>query len=224
MRKRFAVLLAASALGVGAASPVAFAGTGTDAVTEDDGGTDYGWIGLLGLAGLAGLMGRKRDDRVDVRPLPLTPDTLRRLDRNFLLFYTGAARSASKILADQHSRTLEHDESMVANLHRTKEIGYESAALLEAGDLESYAELMHEHWQNKRARSPQIATSHIDDLYTLARRSGVTGGKLVGAGGGGFLLVYAPRPDDTRLAMAAAGAPETRFEFDFHGCVGQEFR
>jgi len=164
------------------------------------------------------------DDRVDVRPLPLTPDTLRRLDRNFLLFYTGAARSASKILADQHSRTLEHDESMVANLHRTKEIGYESAALLEAGDLESYAELMHEHWQNKRARSPQIATSHIDDLYTLARRSGVTGGKLVGAGGGGFLLVYAPRPDDTRLAMAAAGAPETRFEFDFHGCVGQEFR
>ncbi|MEJ7793231.1 MAG: WGxxGxxG family protein [Gaiellaceae bacterium] len=67
MRKRFAVLLAASALGVGAASPVAFAGTGTDAVTEDDGGTDYGWIGLLGLAGLAGLMGRKRDDRVDVR-------------------------------------------------------------------------------------------------------------------------------------------------------------
>jgi D-glycero-alpha-D-manno-heptose-7-phosphate kinase len=164
------------------------------------------------------------DDSVDVRPLALSEQTLRRMDRNFLLFFTGDARSASAILADQVSRTVGGDEAMVANLHRTKEIGLESVGLLESGDLDRYAELMHEHWENKRRRSPGMASERVDTLYTLARRSGAGGGKLVGAGGGGFLLVYAPRPDDTRQAMAAAGAPELSFEFDFLGCVGQEFR
>jgi D-glycero-alpha-D-manno-heptose-7-phosphate kinase len=164
------------------------------------------------------------DDSVEVRPLALSEQTLRLMDRNFLLFFTGDARSASAILADQVSRTVGGDKAMVANLHRTKEIGLESAALLESGDLERYAELMHEHWENKRHRSPGMASERVDTLYTLARRSGAGGGKLVGAGGGGFLLVYAPRPDDTRQAMAAAGAPELSFEFDFLGCVGQEFR
>jgi D-glycero-alpha-D-manno-heptose-7-phosphate kinase len=164
------------------------------------------------------------DDTVEVRPLVLAEQTLRMMDRNFLLFYTGDARSASAILADQVTRTTSGDAEMVANLHRTKEIGYESAALLQSGDLERYAELMHEHWVNKRRRSPGMASERVDTLYTLARRSGAIGGKLVGAGGGGFLLVYAPRPDDTRQAMAAAGAQELSFEFDFLGCVGQEFR
>lgn len=164
------------------------------------------------------------DDTVEVRPLPLAEATLRKMDRNFLLFYTGDSRSASSILADQVTRTEGRDAEMVANLHRTKEIGRESMALLESGDLDRYAELMHEHWENKRKRSPGMASERVDRLYTLARRSGATGGKLVGAGGGGFLLVYAPRPDDTRQAMAAAGAAELSFEFDFFGCVGQEFR
>jgi D-glycero-alpha-D-manno-heptose-7-phosphate kinase len=146
------------------------------------------------------------------------------MDRNFLLFYTGDTRSAGSILADQVSKTTGGDPAMVENLHRTKEIGYESMALLQSGDLERYAELMHDHWENKKRRSPGMANPRIDNLYTLARRSGAIGGKLVGAGGGGFLLVYAPRPDDTRQAMAAAGAPELSFEFDFFGCVGQEFR
>ena len=106
---------------------------------------------------------------------------------------------------------------MLENLHRTKEMGLESRALLEAGDLERYAELMHEHWQNKRERSPGMANENIDRLYTLARRSGVVGGKLVGAGGGGFLLVYASRPDDTRQAMRAAGVQELRFELRLPG-------
>ena len=98
------------------------------------------------------------------------------------------------------------DAEMLENLHRTKEMGRQSRELLVAGDLIGYAELMHEHWQNKRARSPGMATERIDELYTLARRSGAIGGKLVGAGGGGFLLVYARNPPDTRQAMAAAGA------------------
>ena len=111
---------------------------------------------------------------------------------------------------------------MLENLHRTKQMGLESRALLETGDLDRYAELMHEHWQNKRRRSPGMANENIDRLYTLARRSGVVGGKLVGAGGGGFLLVYASRPDDTRQAMRAAGVTELRFAFDFQGAIGEE--
>ena len=76
---------------------------------------------------------------------------------------------------------------------------------------------MHEHWENKRVRSPGMRSDRIDTLYTLARRSGAVGGKLVGAGGGGFLLVYTPRPADTRQAMAAAGSQELVFDFEFGG-------
>ena len=112
---------------------------------------------------------------------------------------------------------------MLANLHQIKEMGYRSAELLQTGDLFGYAELMHEHWQLKRSRSPGMTDEHIDNLYTLARRSGVIGGKLVGAGGGGFLLVYARRPDDTRQAMAAAGVEELVFDFDSQGVRGQDF-
>jgi D-glycero-alpha-D-manno-heptose-7-phosphate kinase len=82
---------------------------------------------------------------------------------------------------------------------------------------------MHEHWLNKRKRSPGMANEQIDNLYTLARRSGVIGGKLVGAGGGGFLLVYARNPADTRQAMIAAGARELPFDFEFSGAHSDEF-
>ena len=113
---------------------------------------------------------------------------------------------------------------MLENLHRTKEIGHRSRDLLVQGDLDAYAELMHEHWLNKRRRSPGMANERIDDLYTLARRSGVVGGKLVGAGGGGFLLVYAQNPEDTRQAMAAAGATELAFDFEFVGAHVERVR
>jgi len=164
-----------------------------------------------------------KDDTVTVEPLELSERTLGALRNNLLLFYTGAARSASAILADQVARTKDGEEAMLENLHRIKEMGYQSVALLRSGDLFAYAELMHEHWQVKRLRSPGMTDDHIDDLYTLARRSGVIGGKLVGAGGGGFLLVYARRPDDTRQAMAAAGVSELVFDFDSQGVRGQDY-
>ncbi|MGI8624660.1 MAG: galactokinase [Solirubrobacteraceae bacterium] len=160
---------------------------------------------------------------VRVEPLELSELTLRSLRNNMLLFYTGGARSASRILADQVERTRADDPEMLENLHRTKAMGYESRRLLEAGDLVGYAEIMHEHWEDKRRRSPEMTDEHIDRLYTLARRSGCVGGKLVGAGGGGFLLVYAKRPDDTRQAMAAAGAAELAFDFEFQGAFGTEY-
>jgi D-glycero-alpha-D-manno-heptose-7-phosphate kinase len=163
------------------------------------------------------------DERVDVEPLELEPETLRRLREHLLLFYTGEARDASAVLSDQHERSRRGDQEMLENLHRTKEMGYRSVELLRAGDLESYAELMGEHWQNKRRRSPSMASERIDRLYTLARRSGAIGGKLVGAGGGGFLLVYARRPSDTRQAMTAAGAEELVFDFEFGGAYASGY-
>jgi D-glycero-alpha-D-manno-heptose-7-phosphate kinase len=159
----------------------------------------------------------KPDGRVDVDPLELEPEALRKLKENLLLFYTGEVRAASVVLRDQDERSRARDPQMIDNLHTTKEMGYQSRDLLLAGDLEAYAELMHAHWENKRLRSPGMASARIDDLYTLARRSGVIGGKLVGAGGGGFLVVYARNPTDTRQAMAAAGAQELPFDFEFSG-------
>jgi D-glycero-alpha-D-manno-heptose-7-phosphate kinase len=164
-----------------------------------------------------------RDGTVDVEPLLFSNDTLARLQKNFLLFYTGEARSAAALLADQDKRTQTHDDAMIENLNRTKQIGYESRDLLERGDLDRYAELLHEHWQNKRQRSPGMANPRVDELYELARGSGAIGGKLVGAGGGGFLLLYTRRPDDLRSTFVEAGAPELPFEFDFQGCTGSEY-
>jgi D-glycero-alpha-D-manno-heptose-7-phosphate kinase len=163
------------------------------------------------------------DGGVVVEPLELEPSVLRRLRDQLLLFYTGEARSASKLLADQDERSKAGDEQMLENLHRTKELGKRSCELLRSGELEGYAELMHEHWEHKRRRSPGMANEHVDRLYMLARRSGVIGGKLVGAGGGGFLLLYSPRPEDTRQAMAAAGASELAFDFEFDGAYASEY-
>jgi D-glycero-alpha-D-manno-heptose-7-phosphate kinase len=160
---------------------------------------------------------------VDVEPLELDFGVLRKLRDHLLLFFTGEARSASSLLADQDQRSRSGDEEILENLHRTKELGRRSFELLQSGDLESYAELMHEHWQHKRQRSPGMTDDHIDRLYMLARRSGALGGKLVGAGGGGFLLVYCPRPEDTRQAMAAAGASELAFDFEFDGAYASEY-
>jgi D-glycero-alpha-D-manno-heptose-7-phosphate kinase len=162
------------------------------------------------------------DGSADVQPLELDPSTLRRLRDNLLLFYTGEARSAASVLADQDERSRGGDAQMLENLHLTKELGLRSRGLLLDGDLDGYGELMHEHWENKRVRSPGMVNERIDELYTLARRSGAVGGKLVGAGGGGFLLVYARRPEDTRQAMAAAHAPELTFDFEFTGAFASE--
>ena len=164
-----------------------------------------------------------RDGSVTVEPLELSEQTLKGLREQLLLFYTGGARSSSDILADQDQRTRTGDEEMLENLHRTKEMGFHSRELLQSGDLFAFAELMHEHWLNKRKRSPGMANDRVDELYTLARRSGVVGGKLVGAGGGGFLLVYARNPADTRQAMAAAGATELTFDFEFEGARSSEY-
>ena len=161
------------------------------------------------------------DGTVTVEPLRLSVATHERLRNQLMLFYTGKTRSASSVLLDQHERSLAGDSEMIENLHRTKEMGFKSRQLLECGDLESYAKLMNEHWQNKRSRSAGVANAHIDHLYETAMENGAIGAKLIGAGGGGFLLVYSAMPSQTREAMAEAGATEQPFEFEFGGASAQ---
>lgn len=163
----------------------------------------------------------RQDGSVLVEPLELSSSTLEKMRNQMLLFYTGETRSASQVLTDQDTRSKAGDSEMIDNLHRTKEMGYLSRKLLEAGDLVAYAQLMNEHWQNKRKRSSDVANSRIDNMYETALRHGAIGGKLVGAGGGGFLLVYSELPSETRAGMAAVGAEELPFDFEFGGAVAQ---
>lgn len=163
------------------------------------------------------------DGSVQVESLEIDPIALRRMRDQLLLFYTGEARAAKRVLSDQDTRSKAGESDMLENLHRTKDLGLQSRELLRGGRLEEYAELMHEHWEHKRRRSPGMSDERIDGLYALARRNGVIGGKLVGAGGGGFLLLYTSRPEDTRHAMAAMNAPELAFDFEFSGAYASEY-
>jgi D-glycero-alpha-D-manno-heptose-7-phosphate kinase len=157
------------------------------------------------------------NDQVEVTPLKLSPETLFNLEDNLLLFFTGFARSASQILNDQHTRSLARDHEMLENLHFVKEIGMESKAGLEAGDLRRFAGLLNEHWEYKKNRSKGMSNSTIDQCYTFARCNGALGGKLVGAGGGGFILFYTEEKTRLRRALCGAGLREVRWRFDFQG-------
>lgn len=157
------------------------------------------------------------DDSVAVEPLRASPETLQDLEDNLTLFFTGFTRSASEILRDQDQRTRQQDGEMLANLHFVKELGYRSKEALERGRLREFAELMHVHWEHKKKRSLGMTNSSIDEYYELARSSGALGGKLIGAGGGGFLMFYAEDKTRLRAALRRAGLREVRFRFDFQG-------
>lgn len=158
-----------------------------------------------------------KDDKVTAVPLQVSMDTLFDLEDNLLLFFTGFSRSAGSILKDQNTRTKENDGEMLKNLHYVKELGYRSKDALEAGNPGLFGELMHEHWEHKKRRSAGISNPRIDEWYQLGMNNGAAGGKLVGAGGGGFLMFYAHDRNKLRHAMAAAGLEEVRFRFDFEG-------
>jgi D-glycero-alpha-D-manno-heptose-7-phosphate kinase len=157
------------------------------------------------------------DERVEVEPVKLHPETLANLEDNLLLFFTGYTRSASDILEDQDTRTKQRDGDMTANLHLIKELGYASKSALEKGDLKRFAELMHVHWEHKKKRTEGMSNARINELYDLARHNGALGGKLVGAGGGGFLMFYTEDKTRLRRVMRNAGLREVRIRFDFAG-------
>jgi D-glycero-alpha-D-manno-heptose-7-phosphate kinase len=171
------------------------------------------------IAAFGGITGFRflNNGHVEVWPLNIDNETLYNLEDNLLMFFTGYTRSASSILKDQNDKSQRNDREMISNLHFIKEIGRETQTALEKGDLLRFAELMNEHWEQKRRRSPNMSNNKINDIYELARKNGALGGKLIGAGGGGFMLFYAESKAPLRHAMREAGLEEVRFHFDFEG-------
>ena len=157
------------------------------------------------------------DGSVEARPLNISMDTLFELEDNLLLFFTGFDRAAGSILKDQDERSKKEDPKMIENLHFVRELGIRSKLSLEQGRCGEFGEIMHEHWENKRKRSRGMTNPQIDEWYSLGMANGAIGGKLVGAGGGGFLMFYASDRARLRQAMSHAGLEEVRFHFDFDG-------
>jgi D-glycero-alpha-D-manno-heptose-7-phosphate kinase len=158
-----------------------------------------------------------KDDTVSLAPVNLSIETLHDLEDNLLLFFTGFSRSASGILHDQHNKSQKNDKEMLDNLNYVKDLGYKSKDALESGNTSLFGELMHVHWENKKRRSGGMSNSQIDEWYELALKNGAIGGKLVGAGGGGFLMFMANDRNKLRKTMKDAGLEEVRFRFDFEG-------
>ncbi|MGH9586960.1 MAG: galactokinase [Acidobacteriaceae bacterium] len=160
------------------------------------------------------------DGAVSVAPLQISDACVRELRDSLMLFFVGYTRNASDLLTDQKARSLGRDPAMLDGLHFAKELGYEIRSVLEAGRIEEFGPLMDAHWRKKRERSEGMTSSRIDELYALAmRQGGARGGKLVGAGGGGFLLFQSRDRRRLREAMTEAGLSEMDFSFDFDGSV-----
>jgi D-glycero-alpha-D-manno-heptose-7-phosphate kinase len=159
----------------------------------------------------------RKDGKVEAGPLKLSTETLYNLEDNLLLFFTGYSRSASSILKEQDDQSKRKANDMLQNLHFVKELGFKSRDALEAGDLTEFGRLMNVHWEYKKKRSGLMSNGKIDEWYELALQNGAVGGKLIGAGGGGFLMFYAEDKMRLRHAMIGAGLTEVRFRFDFEG-------
>lgn len=157
------------------------------------------------------------DGRVEVSPLKISNETLYSLEDNLMMFFTGYSRSASSILKEQDDKSKKDEKEMTENLHFVKEIGYKSLKAFESGDLDEFAKLMNIHWEYKKERSGSMTNTKIDEWYKLGLENGALGGKLIGAGGGGFLMFYAEDRIRLRKVMHESGLQEVRFQFDFEG-------
>jgi D-glycero-alpha-D-manno-heptose-7-phosphate kinase len=159
------------------------------------------------------------DGHVTVTPLDISISAVEDFRNNVLIFYTGLTRSSGEILKAQEQGTQRGDSTVVDSLHRTKELGYEIKSVLEKGDLERFGLLLDEHWQNKKRRSGQISDPKIDRCYEIAKKNGALGGKIMGAGGGGFFMFCTQngRKAQLRNALASEGLREMSYDFDFEG-------
>jgi D-glycero-alpha-D-manno-heptose-7-phosphate kinase len=159
-----------------------------------------------------------REGRVTSKELRIGQETLDELEYGIMMFYTGITRSATEILTSQSKKVANDGGGAVEKMHKIKKIGLESKKALEAGDLRRFGELLHEHWIVKRGVTKEMSTVGIDRWYSIARENGALGGKLVGAGGGGFLMLYCEQGrQKLRAALAKEGLTELRFGFDFEG-------
>ncbi len=159
-----------------------------------------------------------KDGYVWVDPLRISDETLYNLEDNLILYFTGFSRSAGNILKEQDDKSKQNNSDMVKNLDFVKDLGYQSKAAFERGDLETFADIMNVHWEYKKKRSGGMSNPQIDEWYDLAMKNGAMGGKMIGAGGGGFLMFYAKDKVRLRQAMKQTGMTETRFRFEKEGC------
>jgi D-glycero-alpha-D-manno-heptose-7-phosphate kinase len=158
-----------------------------------------------------------QDGTVKAWPLKISDPTRNNLEDNLLLFFTGYSRSASAILKEQDQKSKQSDAGMIENLHFVKDLGRQSQKALETGNLHEFARLMDIQWQRKKQRSGGMSNPKINEWYDLAMANGALGGKLIGAGGGGFLMFYSEDKAKLRGAMQPTGLKEVRFRFDFEG-------
>jgi D-glycero-alpha-D-manno-heptose-7-phosphate kinase len=157
------------------------------------------------------------DDTVEAFPLNIPITGLFELEERLTLFFTGFTRSAGDLLKDQHDKSQKNDPEMLENLNFVKDLGYRSQKALENSDVYAFGRLMHEHWENKKKRTKGMSNPRIDHLYQVGLNNGAVGGKVVGAGGGGFLMFLADDKSRLRRAMTEEGLEELRFNFDFDG-------
>jgi D-glycero-alpha-D-manno-heptose-7-phosphate kinase len=159
----------------------------------------------------------EKNGHVDVRPLKISRETLYNLEDNLILFFTGFSRSSSSILKEQDDKSKSIDNEMIENLHFVKSLGLESQKALENNDLDRFVELMDIHWEYKKKRSAKMSNEKINYWHGLALKNGARSGKLVGAGGGGFLMFYTEDKKRLRHAFYNEGLREVKFRFDFEG-------
>ena len=159
----------------------------------------------------------KKDGYVWVEPLNISNEIFYNLEDGLVLFFTGFERSASSILEEQDKKTSANDSDMTKNLDDVKQMGYDSKEALEKGNLHRFADIMNVHWEKKKKRSANMSNDRINEWYDYARRNGAMGGKLIGAGGGGFLMFYTEEKVRLREAMRKAGLSEVRFRFERQG-------
>lgn len=172
---------------------------------------------MAAFGGLTCLTFDKNGD-VLVEPLRISDEALEKLEGNTLLFFTGKERGASEILSEQDRKSQEDNPEMIENLHQIKAIGLETRKYLEKGQVDMLGELLHTHWETKKRRSQKISDPFIDECYELARKNGALGGKIIGAGGGGFFMFYCNNSDKPKLIKAIQNMNLKRERFSF--CFG----
>ena len=173
---------------------------------------------IAAFGGLTCLTFEKNGD-VIIEPLRVAAEIHDQLENNLILFFTGTERSASQILRDQDTKSKKNNRAMVENLHHIKEIGLETRKYLENGQVDMLGELFHAHWETKKKRSSAISSPIIDECYETAMKNGALGGKLIGAGGGGFLMFYCKNGEKHKVieSIQKMGLKWERFHFDFDG-------
>src|SRR5207245_8102993 len=160
-------------------------------------------------------------EEVMVEPLKIALDVRQKLERRLLLFFTGSSRESTSILKHQRKSTEDRDDAVLQALHNIKQVAVDVQAWLERGDLDEFARLLHYSWQEKRRLAPGLSTGFIDECYSMALEHGAAAGKITGAGGGGFLMLYCPEEnqDAVNTVLEDHGLKRMNFRFDHQGAT-----